>query len=105
MPVVRRCLKCRAYVTGASYCRTCKPQKEWPAEAPGRVSGSRLRKWRAELYELQGGRCGMCGKPWPLAGLQMHHKDHDFRNDDPQNHVLLDLGCHVRAGRGESPWG
>jgi len=108
MALVRRCLRCRALIAYGSYCAVCgglggrKPHGPRPA-SPGRRAGRWLQARRAELYLAQGGCCAWCAGWHPLTDLQLHHLDHDHRNDTPANHVLLCRSCHARAGQRKTP--
>lgn len=48
------------------------------------------------LFELQGGRCAICGGEYPLTGPDALHVDHDHRKGQVRN--LLCRGCNTGLG-------
>jgi len=87
----RRCLRCRALITTGSYCNAHKPR---PA-SPGRVTGRRgqaIRAWVLLAHDNRCARCGADGVP-----LEVHHANHDYTDNSPQNLTVLCRRCHALA--------
>lgn len=66
-------------------------------KADGRVVRTQKRtlKWQRKFArQLYGDRCTQCGYGTFPEILQVHHKDHDPRNQDPDNLDLLCPNCH-----------
>ena len=59
---------------------------------------------RPELLERSGGVCEHCGKvpTWVYMPdrtvLEMHHKDHNRNNTNPENCIMLAPYCHSLYG-------
>ena len=45
------------------------------------------------VYAHRCGACGATGVP-----LELHHRDHEHRNNAPTNLIVLCQPCHARAG-------
>jgi 5-methylcytosine-specific restriction endonuclease McrA len=89
--MLKRCLGgCGRRVEG-SYCPRCKPR---PYE-PGRLRGRRLMALKAQVLAAFAYRCAECGRA--DVPLEVHHRDHDHRNNDLANLMPLCRRCHRRA--------
>jgi len=88
MPVLRRCLTCRALTAAGSYCVAHKK--------PGRGSTRAQRKVRAEVIARDGHRCRSCGGPGPF---EVHHLDAFASGGryEPSRLLTLCHDCHVRT--------
>jgi len=88
MPVLRRCLTCRALTDVGSYCRAHKK--------PGRGSTRAQRKVRASVIARDGHSCRSCGGPGPF---EVHHRESFAAGGryEPANLVTLCRSCHVRT--------
>jgi 5-methylcytosine-specific restriction endonuclease McrA len=95
------CPTCRQVVPASQYNRH--RQHHRPArQANGRSGSTRAwRQLRAQIIARDGQRCQMCGM---THNLEIHHRDEDWRNDDPANLITLCVDCHPRGawlgGRG-----
>jgi 5-methylcytosine-specific restriction endonuclease McrA len=89
--IPKPCIKCHRLTSG-SYCRSCKP---WP-KSPGRLRGSQGQKLRKTMLEAFGYKCAGCGRS--DVRLQVHHIDHNHRNNDMSNLIPLCASCHAKAG-------
>ena len=91
MPAQRRCPKCWRLTAAGSHCRNC---KRWPS-SPGRLRGRRNQELRAKMLAIYAHRCGACGATG--VPLELHHRDHEHRNNAPTNLIVLCKPCHARA--------
>ncbi len=87
MPVLSRCLTCRALTDVGSYCSAHRKQ--------GRGSTRAQRKVRAAVIARDGHRCRSCGgRPF-----EVHHRE-AFASGGayvPSNLLSLCYACHVRT--------
>ena len=92
MPVLRRCLTCRALTAAGSYCVAHKK--------PGR--GGSTRRWRTvrdAVLRRDDHRCASCGAG---RSLEVHHRVPVARggSDRAANLVSLRHACHARTQAG-----
>jgi 5-methylcytosine-specific restriction endonuclease McrA len=102
------CPSCRSIIRAADYRRHRQAHRQRPTrQANGRSGSTRAwRQLRAQIIARDGGRCRGCGT---TERLEIHHRDGDWRNDDPANLVTLCVDCHPRSpgdgGRGAAAGG
>ncbi len=65
------------------------------------------RKWRTDgtyeqLWKLQGGRCGICGRP-AMDGKKFDIDHHHRKGLDATPRGLVHRGCNLRLGRESDP--
>ena len=90
MGLSKPCLRC-GRLTAGSYCDS----HRWPS-SPGRLSGRRAQRLRKELLRAFAYRCAECGATG--VPLEVHHRDHDHRNNTLTNLQPLCRRCHGKAG-------
>ena len=102
---VAYCLNCLCIIENKKFCNTeCLKEfnykndvKTW-LNAPGDIKSPRsyMKKW---LIEKNGNCCHICGwaKQHPISEnipIEMHHKDGNWKNNIPDNLIILCPNCH-----------
>lgn len=90
------CPECHALMDASEFAKHRRAHFDSRRERPKAMSRLKWPQIRAQILERDGRRCVECLK---TTALEVHHRDGDWRNNDPSNLIVLCNDCHDQAHR------